>query len=289
MHLLDAIALHLPPGFVIKDAIGSGATSTAYLARKDDTGEQLVVKVMKPGTVTPENKDRFVREMQVLQSLEHPRVIPILAPGEAAGALFFTMPFREGPTLRHRLRHGDPFTLMEAVTVAREVAEALGHAHSKGIVHRDVKPENILLAADGACLMDFGLANLTSTSWRTAGRERSLTPVGTPAYMSPEQVKGDRAQDRRSDFYSLGCVLFEMLAGSPPFGLDSSRSTVSRRLRESPPDVRTRRPDVPDELASLIRRLLDPHASGRPASAVLLVGALERIAERIAEEGDSHP
>jgi len=281
MNLLAAIELHLPRGFTIQEQIGKGATSTVYLARCATTGDRLVVKVMRPGTVTPASVDRFLDEMRTLRKLEHPRIIPILDPGEANGAFFFTMPYREGETLRARLQASGSLSVRETLLVARDVNDALGHAHAKGIVHRDVKPENILLADGGAYLMDFGFANTPDTAPNGGAPKNAYFIVGTPDYVSPEQVTGKLAGDWRSDFFSLGCVMYEMLTGRTPFAGGSARATMMRRLTQPPPDVRSLRADVPDDVASIIRCNLELHPSGRFATAGFLRVALDAALQRL--------
>jgi eukaryotic-like serine/threonine-protein kinase len=283
MNLLDAVELHLPRGFTIQEELGAGATSTVYLASSADRNERLVVKVMHPGTVTSASMDRFFSEMQALKKLKHPRIIPILEPGEANGALFFTMPHIAGETLRARLQRGAHLSVREVLLVARDITDALGHAHAKGIVHRDVKPENILLAEDGAYLMDFGCANIQGLAQPGGAAAESRLIVGTPDYMSPEQVTGKRPEDWRSDFYSLGCVMHEMLTGSPPFSADSPRATMMRRLTELPPDVRSFRPEIPEDVAVIIRRNLDVHPAERFATATFLRGALDGALQGLGE------
>jgi serine/threonine protein kinase len=274
MNLLEAVELNLPRGFRIQGQIGVGASSTVYLAEQEGSRERRVVKVMRPGTVSSSSVDRFLREMQTLQSLQHPRIIPILEPGEANGALFFTMPHIPGVTLRRWLHEQGPLPVEAALRVTLDVTEALAHAHSRGIVHRDVKPENVLIGEDGAAyLMDFGLANPRAIG--PSGEDGKRTLVGTPLYMSPEQVSARRPVDRRSDFYSLGCMLYEMLTGRPPFHGGSSKSAMMKRLNENPVDARLVRPDVSEELARVLRRMLDRDPSGRYPTAAALSSALE--------------
>jgi len=275
MNLLETIELHLPRGYVIREQLGAGATSTVYLAERADTGERLVVKVMKPGRLAQQMMDRFQTEMRILRKLEHPRIIPMLETGEAQGALFFTMPYVEGETLRTRPDREGPLAVREALLVARDVTDALAHAHPRGVVHRDIKPANILLGADGAYLMDFGFARppLAVASNGSVGEEGWI--VGTPDYMSPEQVEAKRAADWRSDFFSLGCVLHEMLVGSPPFAGGSVRATMRRRLDTAAVDVRSLRPDVPADVAGIIRCSLEVHPSARFATAGFLRMAID--------------
>ena len=281
LNLLDAIELHLPRGYSIKGKLGDGATSSVYLACRTDNSDRLAVKVMLLGTVTDESADRFVREMQLLERLKHPRIPPLLAAGEANGSLFFTMPYIEGETLRARLYTQGRMSVRDALLITRDIGDALEYAHSKGVIHRDVKPSNIYLATDGAYLMDFGFSIATDADGE---RENANFVAGTPAYMSPEQASGERVEGWRSDFYSLGCVLYEMLAGETPFPGATQRETIARRLNSTPaPDVRTIRTDVPDDVAAIIRRMLDPHPSGRYATAATLRSALDAALGRLNE------
>ena len=275
--LLEAIELHLPRGYKIQGKLGDGATSSVYLACGESPNERLAVKVMLLGTVTEHSIDRFLREMQVLEKLDHPNIPRILEPGEANGSLFFTMPYIDGETLRTRLRRVGKLSVREALTIARDIGSALDHAHGRGVVHRDVKPENIVLAKEGAYLIDFGLA-ITSD---VESNGRFGTVSGTPEYMSPEQASSERLEGWRSDFFSLGCVLYEMLAGKTPFRSGSARETMARRQAEPPPDIREIRHDVTPELAAVIRRTMATDPSMRYATAGYLRRALDSALEQL--------
>ena len=275
--LLEAIELHLPRGYRIRGKLGDGATSSVYLACGAAPNERLAVKVMQLGTVTDHSIDRFLREMQVLEKLDHPLIPRILDPGEANGSLFFTMPYIDGETLRTRLRRVGRLSLRDALTITRDIGSALDHAHGRGVVHRDVKPENIFLAKEGAYLIDFGLA--VTSDIESNGRVGSVS--GTPEYMSPEQASGDRIEGWRSDFFSLGCVLYEMLAGKTPFHGGSARETMARRQGAPPPEIRDVRPDVPEDVAAVIRRSLATDPSMRYATAGYLRRALDAAIEQL--------
>ncbi len=317
--LLQAVERQLPEGFTIQEQIGAGATSWVYLARRADAGDagepaqppaapgapppgdaieaaaptgeaaprvpegqdQIVVKVMRSGGANRAHVDRFVREMRILQKLDHPHIVPILEPGEVDGALYFTMPYVYGETLRSSLDRFGPLDVADALDVARDLADALGHAHTRGVVHRDVKPENILLSPAGAYLLDFGFASAPSLTSDEAAQREASEMVGTPDYVSPEEVSGDRAGDWRSDFYSLGCVLFEMLTGRAPFTAESPRATVLRRLTTPAPDVRTLRPEVPDDVAFIVRRCLERSPNDRFPTASFLRMALQAARARL--------
>ena len=266
MNLIAAIESRLGTGWSIAGELGTGATSRVYVASRGD-GERVVVKVMKSGTAEAERSQYFLLEMQVLQKLAHPNVVPITDVGEAQGVLFFTMPFIEGETMRQRLAREGAFPMADAARLARDVALALAHVHSNGVVHRDVKPENILLSPNGAVLLDFGHARAPTILANADSYDAKKYIVGTPNYVSPEQVSGRRVADSRSDIYSLGCVLLEMLTGAVPFVASSARESMQRRVDEPPPDVRALRPDVPDELASVLKRALKVDPAERYMSA----------------------
>jgi len=275
--LLETIELHLPRGYTIRGKLGDGATSSVYLACGAEPDERLAVKVMTLGSATENSIDRFLREMQVLEKLDHPRIPRILDPGEASGSLFFTMRYIDGETLRSRMRKSGQLPVRDALMIVRDIGSALDHAHGRGVVHRDVKPENIFLAAEGAYLIDFGLA--ITSDIESSGKADSIS--GTPEYMSPEQASRDRMEGWRSDFFSLGCVFYEMLAGKTPFHGGSARETMKRRQDAPPPDVRAVRPDVPEEISAIIKRTLNTDPSMRFPTAGYLRRALDSALELI--------
>src|SRR6266487_3546562 len=251
LSLFEALELHIPRGYTIQGKLGGGATSVVYLAGLPGCdSDRLAVKVLLEGNGTNQASYRFLREMQVLEKLHHPRIPRILEPGEANGRLFFTMPYIDGQTLGAYLRSSGRLSLKESLLIARDIGEALDHAHARGVVHRDVKPDNIYLADDGAYLMDFGLA-ITSDSERGSGTDWDGTVAGTPAYMSPEQASGNHVGSWRSDFFSLGCVLHEMLTGQRAFASTTVREALERhRMGVEAPEVRSLRPEVTEEVSS---------------------------------------
>ena len=274
MNLIAAIESRLGSGWSIAGELGTGATSRVYLATRGDAGPRLVVKVMKSGGAAAARSQYFLLEMQVLQKMSHPNVVPMSGAGEAHGVLYFTMPFLEGDTLRQRLAREGAFPMGDAVRVARDIANALVHVHSLGVVHRDVKPENILLAPHGAVLLDFGHARAPAIMPSVDAQDAKKYIVGTPNYVSPEQVAGRRVADSRSDIYSLGCVLLEMLTGQLPFAASSARESMQRRLDEPPPEIRALRPDVPEELSSVLKGAMKIDPAERYMSAGQMGDAL---------------
>jgi TolB-like protein/tetratricopeptide (TPR) repeat protein len=238
--------------------------ATVFLAQDLKHDRPVALKVLHPELANSLGPDRFLREIKLAARLQHPHILTVLDSGETGGRLWFTMPFVEGDSLRDRLRRERQLPVEDAVRIAREAAQALQYAHDHGVVHRDIKPENLLLTRDGNTLVaDFGIARGLE-----AGRsDERLTDtglvVGTPAYMSPEQASGDRALDARSDVYSLGSVLYEMLAGEPPFTAPTMQAMIVKRLTEPPPSVRASRGTVPEAVDQAIRKALAPLAADR--------------------------
>src|SRR5881398_3244428 len=202
--------------YTIERELGRGGMATVYLAQDRKHHRQVGIKVLKPELAAALGPERFLREIETAARLNHPHILPLHDSGEATGLLYYVMPYVEGETLRNRLDRAGQLPVAEAVQIVREVADALSHAHSHDVVHRDIKPENILLEAGHAVVADFGIARAITAA---GGEQLTATglAVGTPAYMSPEQAAGDSVLDGRSDVYALGCVLYEMLAGEPPF------------------------------------------------------------------------
>jgi tetratricopeptide (TPR) repeat protein len=246
--------------------------ATVFLARDVKHDRPVALKVLHPelaGSVGPE---RFQREIHLATRLQHPHILPIYDSGETAGQLWFTMPFVAGESLRQRLVREPQLPLADALRIATEVADALSCAHDQGIIHRDIKPENILLSGNHAMIADFGVAQ----ALEMAGTERLTATglsVGTPAYMSPEQAVGEQRLDGRSDIYALGCVLFEMLAGEPPFTGRTAQAIVARRLAEPAPRLGTLR-DVPEEVERVVATALARAPADRFADAAGFAGAL---------------
>ena len=241
----------------VERELGRGGMATVYLAEDRRHSRKVAIKVLRPELGAILGSERFLNEIKVTASLNHPHILPLHDSGEAAGFLYYVMPFVEGESLRQRLARERQIPVDEAVTIAREVADALGYAHSHGVVHRDIKPENILLESGHASVADFGVA----LAIVAAGAERLTATglvVGTPAYLSPEQAAGEGDLDGRSDLYALGCVLYEMLTGEPPITGPSVAAVLARRSTEAPPSARTVRDAVPPELDEILRRTMAP-------------------------------
>jgi tRNA A-37 threonylcarbamoyl transferase component Bud32 len=259
--------------YVLERALGAGGTATVYLAQDLKHRRPVALKVLRAELGAALGPERFTREIEIAARLQHPHILAVFDSGEAAGQLWFTMPFVEGESLRDRLRRVRQIPLEEAVRIAREVAAALDYAHRQGILHRDIKPENILLTAEGEALVaDFGIARALE-----AGDEaltRTGLSVGTPAYMSPEQAAGERSLDARSDVYALGAVVYEMLAGEPPFTGPTAQAILARRFTETPRPLRTVRQMIPPAVDDAVARALARAAADRFGSAGEFAAAL---------------
>jgi serine/threonine-protein kinase len=242
--LTEQLSTALADRYRLERELGRGGMATVFLAEDLKHRRRVAIKVLRPELTALLGPERFLREIEISARLQHPHILTLLDSGEAGGLLYYVMPYVEGESLRERLAREHQLPVKEALRLAREVADALDHAHRAGVVHRDIKPENILLQAGHAVVADFGIARAVSaaggTQLTTAG-----TAVGTPAYMSPEQVMGSRDLDGRSDLYSLGCVLYEMLAGVPPFAGAAAESLAYQHLSVAPRPVSTLRTTVP--------------------------------------------
>jgi hypothetical protein len=250
--------------------------AVVFLAHDPRHDRDVAIKVLRPEIAPALGPERFLREIQIEAQLQHPNILPLHDSGEAGGLLYYVMPFVRGESLRDRLKREVQLPLVDTVEIAREVAEALAYAHAQGVVHRDIKPENILLSQGHALVADFGLARAVSV----AGTERitdSGIVVGTPQYMSPEQT-GDTPIDGRSDLYSLGCVVFEMLAGEPPFTGPTGQAIIARHLGETPRSLRVVRTGLPKGVEEAVERALAKVPADRFAGPREFVAALTESA-----------
>lgn len=240
--------------YEVEDQIARGGAARVFRAR-DQGGSPVALKILHPELAVTVTAQRFLREVAFLAKLDHPNVARLLDYGETDHFVYFVMAFAEGPTLREHLNDVRRASIDQTQGIARDLLEALSYAHAQGIIHRDVKPENVVLASEGALLLDFGIARAIARAG-TDRLTRSGFAVGTSTYMSPEQASGDEDLDNRSDLYSLGCVLFECLAGRPPFTAAREEAVLAMHVKEDAPDVRSLREDVPEWLAVVIGRAL---------------------------------
>jgi eukaryotic-like serine/threonine-protein kinase len=279
LELEEQVAGALGDRYLVERELGRGGMATVFLARDQKHGRHVALKVLRPEVSASLGVERFLREIRVSAQLHHPHVVQLYDSGQVGELLFYVMPYIEGESLRERLNRERRLALDDALRITREVADALDYAHRHAIVHRDIKPENIMLSDGHAVVTDFGIARAIDA----AGGEAQATltaagsAAGTPMYMSPEQVSGESALDGRSDIYSLGCVLFEMLAGVPPFGGTSVYAILVARLLDSPPPLRSMIPDTPAAVEAVVERALAQYPSDRFATAAGLSAALEVV------------
>src|SRR5262245_55247841 len=273
--LIGRIQDALASRYRVERELGRGGMATVFLAEDLRHRRQVAIKVLDPEIAAAIGPERFLREIATVAKLTHPHILPLHDSGVAEGLLFFVMPYVAGESLRERLTREKQLPVDEALRIAREMADALGYAHAQGLVHRDIKPENILLESGHAVVADFGVARAVS-----AADSEKLTAtgiaVGTPAYMSPEQAAGGRDLDGRSDLYSLGCVLYEMLAGQPPFTGPTAESAIHQHLNVAPRPVTELRPAVSAGVAKALTRALAKTPADRYANTAAFTAALER-------------
>ncbi len=276
--LLDRLRLGVGDRYQIEHELGSGGMAIVYRAVDRRLKRRVAIKVLRPELAGPLGAERFLREIETTANLRHPHILPLFDTGQvesADGRLpYYVMPWVDGESLRQRLDRERRLPVDEAIRIAREVAQALGAAHQAGVVHRDVKPENILLDGGHAVVADFGIARAVTA---LSGSRLTATgmAIGTPAYMSPEQSVGEPAIDGRSDLYSLASVLYEMLAGEPPYTGPTAQAVIAKRLSAPAPDITTVRPTVPPGVARALTRALATSAADRPATASDFLAALD--------------
>jgi len=260
---LERLRTALAGRYAIEREIGSGGMATVYLAEDLKHHRKVALKVMRPELAATMGSTRFLREIETAAQLQHPHILPLHDSGEADGFLYFVMPYVEGDSLRTRLARGGELPVGDAVRVLRDVADALAHAHARGVVHRDIKPDNVLLSGRHALVTDFGVAKAVSEA---TGRQ-SITTVGvalgTPSYMSPEQAAADPQVDHRADIYALGCLAYELLSGHPPFRGDSAQQVLAAHVTQAPAPVTSGRPAVPPPLNALVMRCLEKKPADR--------------------------
>ncbi|HEY0970999.1 MAG TPA: serine/threonine-protein kinase, partial [Gemmatimonadales bacterium] len=272
--LRDQLQSTLGDAYRIERELPGGGMSRVFVAEEARFGRRVVVKLLPPELAGGVSTERFRREIEMLGKMYHPRIVPILSMGEDGDLLYYTMPYVAGESLRDRLDREKQLPVDDAVRIAREIAEALGCAHRFGIIHRDVKPGNVLLAGDSAVVTDFGIARAVERSAQRLSVTSSGFTLGTPTYMSPEQASGHRDLDARSDLYALGCVLYEMLAGEPPFTGPNPQAVIARHMSDTPRSIRLVRREVPEHVERLVMRLLAKSPADRYPTAERVVELL---------------
>jgi serine/threonine-protein kinase len=275
----DRLLSALGGSYTIERELTGGGMALVYVAEDHDLGRKVVIKILPPELAASVSAERFRREILTVARLQHPHIVPILKAGEVDGLPYFVMPYVDGESIDIRLRRTRTFGVRETLGIMKDVARALAFAHEHGVVHRDIKPGNVLLAAGSATVTDFGVAKALSSARRSGEKGAGLTntgmSLGTILYMAPEQAAGDPDIDGRADIYSLGITAYEMLAGSAPFANLNPRAMLTARLTLPPPPLSTIRKDVPAGLERLIARCLAIDPADRPQTANALVEALE--------------
>jgi eukaryotic-like serine/threonine-protein kinase len=279
---IAALSAALAGRYVIERALGRGGMATVYLARDLRHRRPVAIKVLAPDLSQSLGAERFLREIELAANLQHPHVVPLFDSGEAAGLLYYVMPFVQGESLRERLAREGQLGVQDVVQLAREVAGALDYAHEQGVVHRDIKPENVLLSRGHALVADFGVARALSASQSKNDDTLSQggTLLGTPAYMSPEQTVGDPDVDHRADIYAFGCMAYELLVGRPPFHGRPLQRVLTAHLTELPQPIAELRGDTPPQLADLVMKCLAKEPGARPQSAAEVARVLDLVKTR---------
>jgi serine/threonine protein kinase/Tfp pilus assembly protein PilF len=271
--LKDQLETALAGRYAVEREIGRGGMATVYLAQDLKHHRPVAVKILHPHIAANLGTDRFLREIQIAARLSHPHILTLIDSGEAGGLLYYIMPFVQGESLRDRMTRSGKLPLDESLQIARHIASALGYAHNQGVVHRDIKPENVMLYEGEAMVTDFGIAKAVSA----AGSEnltQTGSTVGTPAYMSPEQASGESDLDGRSDLYSLACLVYEMLAGVPPFTGANAQAIIMKRFAERPPSLRGLLAELPDSVERAITRAMERQPADRFPTTLLFAQAL---------------
>lgn len=267
----------LAPSYTLERELTGGGMSRVFVATDVSLGRKVVVKVLPPELAAGVNHERFRREIQVAAQLQHPHIVPLLSAGEQGALIWYTMPYIHGQSLRETLAKGQRIPVRDVLRIMREVAEALDYAHGLGVIHRDIKPGNVLMQGNHALVTDFGVSKAISAAMPQSGYTSAGMAIGTPAYMAPEQIAADPAADHRMDLYALGLLAYELLTGKVPFKEASPQQTMAAQLTREPEPVEKSRDDVPVALRALISRLLQKIPADRPSSAAEVVDALDAM------------
>ncbi len=281
--LLTSLQAALADRYTVERELGRGGMALVFLAQDLKNHRPVAIKVLRPELAVVLGSDRFLREIEIAARLTHPHILPLYDSGNAEGLLYYVMPYVEGESLRDRLAREKQLAIEDALHIAGEVASALSYAHTHDVIHRDIKPENILLSGGEAVVADFGIARAITAAGGDMLTTTGVT-VGTPAYMSPEQAAGESQLDGRTDVFSLGCVLYEMLAGEPPFTGPTAQAINARRLTDPVPSLRTVRETVPEPVEGAIKKALAKVPADRFATANDLARALQVAAAPMVDE-----
>src|SRR5947207_414653 len=273
--LLARLQSALGAAYRVREELGGGGMGRVFVATETALDRPVVIKVLPPDLAAGLSVERFRREIQLAAKLQHPHIVPLLSAGAAEGLLYYTMPLIEGESLRAKLVRQGELPIPEAVRILLDVADALAYAHEHGLVHRDIKPDNVLISGKHAVVTDFGVSKALSTATGKATLTSIGVALGTPAYMAPEQAAADPSTDHRADIYALGVVAYEVLTGHPPFSGLSAQQVLAAHMTEPVTPVRRRRATVPPALETLVMHCLAKHAADRPQTAGEVLRALE--------------
>ncbi|MDQ6827283.1 MAG: serine/threonine protein kinase [Gemmatimonadota bacterium] len=273
----DELERALAPLYVIERELGGGGMSRVFLATELSLARKVVIKVLPPELAAGVNSDRFRREIQLAAQLHHPHIVPLLSAGEAVQALYYTMPYIEGESLRARLRRQGKLPVRDVVRILHDVIDALAYAHERGIIHRDIKPDNILTMGAHGLVTDFGVAKALTAALPITGATTAGIAIGTPAYMAPEQLAADPSADHRIDIYAVGLLAYELLTGESPFSGPSPAATMAAQLTRTPEPLHLVVSDVPPGLSSVIMRCLEKSPENRPETAAALLDDLDAV------------
>lgn len=263
--------------FRIERELGGGGMSRVFVATELALGRRVVVKVLPPDLAAGVNVERFRREIQLVAQLQHPHIVPVLAAGDDAGLLWYSMPYIDGDSLRGTLTRQQRLSARDVVRILHDVVDALAYAHASGVVHRDIKPDNILTSGLHALVTDFGVAKALRAAIPQHGGTTTGMAIGTPAYMAPEQLAADPAADHRVDLYAVGLLAYELLTGKAPFSGSSPQATLAAQLTQVPEPPHRALQEVPEPLSRLIMHCLEKDANKRPATAEALLAELEAL------------
>ena len=286
--LRKTLESHLGDRYAVIRELGSGGMATVFLATDTKHGRPVALKVLRPDVAAAIGAERFLREIETVARLTHPHILPLHDSGEASGVLYYVTPYIEGESLRDRLEREGALPVDDALSIARECADGLAYAHDQGVLHRDVKPGNVLLSGGHAVLADFGVARALEEAAEAESLTGSGVSLGTVGYMSPEQAAAEDKLNARSDIYALGCVLYEMLAGEPAFRGPTARAVMARQM-EGPPSVTTVRSTVPPSLETVIEKACRATPADRFASAAEMAAALDDVRVQVATGSPSQP
>jgi serine/threonine protein kinase len=264
----------LSPRYRVQRELGRGGMATVFLATDLAQGGEVAIKILHPSLAATLGPARFRREIDILRRLHHPNIPPLLDAGEQGSLMFFTTPYSPGRTLRALIRGGGPLPLPQVLAITRDVAGAVDHAHRQNILHRDIKPGNIMIEGDRTLVFDFGVARFIEQTGVEALTLGGMI-LGTPEYMSPEQAEGE-SLDARSDIYALGCVVYEMLSGEQPFTGPNPDAVFARQIADPPRSIRARRPEVPEAMEAAVFRAMAKQPGQRPGSGLEFVRLMEK-------------